>query len=140
MIGGSTLKASGTGASLFDRSEWESEAPAGGPDPDLFEPGVRDTLRSARNLTPLFETQVDRTTWTFQEGAPAVEVVLDRGMVSADGAESLLAEVELERSTALRTTCSASPAGSPRRVRSGSRSKPSRSAATRLSAGGGTRS
>lgn len=93
-----TLKAAGgAGAGLFDRAEWECELTGDEPDPALFEdPGAIRHLHGRRHLAPVFETRIDRTTWTFQAGTSEVELSIDDGTVSAGSVARPLAEIELE--------------------------------------------
>lgn len=91
-----TIKAGG-GAGLFDRSEWETEV--AGDTPDLkaaAKTPVRAVLHRRARLGPVFETLVERTTWTVETAQAAVEVALDEGCVRAAGASAPLAELEFE--------------------------------------------
>lgn len=89
----------GSGAGLFDRAEWESDID--GEKPDLAAAAgtpLRSVLsgRAARNLKPVFASEVERTTWTVGKGAAEVEVALDIGRISAQDREQNIAELELE--------------------------------------------
>lgn len=91
-----TLKAS-RGAGLLDRAEWESETTGDRPNIGAFPDGEPRRILKARGaLDPVFETNVERTIWSVQEGASDVEIALDTGTVSAGGRQVQVAEVELE--------------------------------------------
>tara|TARA_R110001583_G_scaffold20287_8_gene78412 strand:+ start:1406 stop:2800 length:1395 start_codon:yes stop_codon:yes gene_type:complete len=51
---------------------------------------------SADSLMPLFNTHFERQRWIWQLGQSEVEIVLDQGLVQAQGAEIPLCELELE--------------------------------------------
>ncbi|WP_375458011.1 CHAD domain-containing protein [uncultured Enterovirga sp.] len=93
-----TLKTDGgLGAGLFDRAEWECEIAGEAPDPDLFDdPRASRLLRSRGSLAPLFETRIERTSWTIVAGTGEVELSIDGGTVSAGPVSRPVAEIELE--------------------------------------------
>lgn len=93
-----TLKAeNGAGAGVFDRPEWECDVTADEPDPAIFDGSLASGLAASLGpLAPVFETQVERTTWTVEEGGSAIEIVVDEGTVSAGAAVARIAEIELE--------------------------------------------
>lgn len=93
-----TLKArGGATAGLFDRSEWETAVAGEEPEPKtLSHTPVAKILSKRKPLKPVFETVVDRTTWTVTAGQSTVEVALDQGRVVAGGKSCDFAELELE--------------------------------------------
>ena len=89
----------GSGAGLFDRSEWETEI--GDRDPDLAaarETPIGEVLADKRagELNPVFAVDVQRTTWLVEADGAAIEVALDEGTIAADGQGTAIAELELE--------------------------------------------
>lgn len=97
-----TVKAAGeAGAGLFDRGEWEGPVGSGEPDLAAAEGSpLADILREHDELRPVFESRVERTTWTVDRRATSLEVALDRGEVVRDlargRAHSPFAELEIE--------------------------------------------
>lgn len=92
-----TIKAEGTG--LIDRREWETELADGTPDLAAAEgtalaPLLTKKLR--RQLRPVFETRVRRTTYPLQTRGAQIEVTLDRGRIIAGRQSAPLCEVEIE--------------------------------------------
>ena len=91
-----TLKAS-QGHDTFARSEWETGTRKHTPDPDLFpQKKPRKMLRASGTLRPVFVTDVRRTVWDVRHGHSQIEVSLDAGGVTANGAAARFTEVELE--------------------------------------------
>src|SRR5215468_9984074 len=93
-----TIKATGNGR-LLERDEWESEIAGETPDLDLargtvLEPLLSDKLR--RQLKPVFETRVRRTTYPLVNGTQAVVLTVDRGKIDTGERSSPLCEIELE--------------------------------------------
>lgn len=91
-----TLKAVASAGSL-GRSEWE--APVAGDVPDLSRlpddaPG--DVVAAAGPLSPVFETEVERTVWRVTRGGSDLELALDEGVVRAGAATEALREIEIE--------------------------------------------
>jgi triphosphatase len=92
-----TIKAAGEG--LLDRNEWETELKDSKPDlgavqHTALEPLLTKKLR--RQLRPVFETRVHRTTYPLKVNQSQIEVTLDRGKIdTADGSKSLC-EIEIE--------------------------------------------
>lgn len=78
-----TVKAAGeAGAGLFDRGEWER--PVAGSEPDLAAAEgspLADILGDDDELRPVFESRVERTTWTVNRRGASLEVSLDIGEV-----------------------------------------------------------
>ncbi|MBR1219244.1 CHAD domain-containing protein [Bradyrhizobium sp. U87765 SZCCT0131] len=92
-----TIKAEGAG--LIDRREWETELADGTPDLAAAEgtalaPLVTKKLR--RQLRPVFETRVRRTTYPLHTRSAEIEVTLDRGHIIAGRQSAPLCEVEIE--------------------------------------------
>ena len=93
-----TIKASGN-ARAFERDEWESEID--GDNPDLraargtaIEPLL--TKKFQRQLRPVFQTRVRRTTYPLANGASNVVLTLDQGQIDTGRRSSPLCEIELE--------------------------------------------
>jgi inorganic triphosphatase YgiF len=93
-----TIKASGN-PSTFERDEWESEIK--GDNPDLraargtaIEPLL--TKKFQRQLRPVFQTRVRRTTYPLANGASDVVLTLDRGKIDTGRRSTPLCEIELE--------------------------------------------
>lgn len=85
------------GAGLFDRPEWECDVSGEAPDPAAFAEGRAANVTAALGpLAAVFETRVARTTWIVEDGAAAIEIVVDEGTVSAGDVTTRIAEVELE--------------------------------------------
>lgn len=87
----------GASAGLFSRSEWETAID--GREPEWH--ALKDTpaarlLSKGKRLTPVFETVVDRTSWTVSAGRSTVEIALDEGHVVAGRKSQGFAELELE--------------------------------------------
>jgi triphosphatase len=95
-----TIKAVDTAsACIFDRLEWETEIEGNKPDlKAAAQTPVGDLLqsRAPKLLAPIFETVMDRTTWSVKHGGSEIEVALDEGRVSAHGSTQPIAELELE--------------------------------------------
>jgi len=92
-----TIKAAGEG--LLDRNEWETEIK--GSKPDLgavqhtaLEPLLTEKLR--RQLRPVFETRVRRTTYPLKVKQSEIEVTLDRGKIGTADCSKSLCEIEIE--------------------------------------------
>ena len=93
-----TIKASGAGAP-FARKEWEMEISGDQPDfgcmrGTALEPLLSKTLK--RNLKPVFETHVGRTTWLIRMEDSEVELAMDHGTIKCAGLSRPISEVELE--------------------------------------------
>lgn len=93
-----TIKALGSGAS-FAREEWEMQIAGDKPDfacmqGTALEPLLNKTLR--RNLKPVFETHVQRTTLPVRMGRSEVEIAMDHGAIKCAGLSRPISEAELE--------------------------------------------
>jgi inorganic triphosphatase YgiF len=94
------------GASLHQRHEWASRVAGTQPRLDvLFDMVGADTVPGhviterglARKLTPVFESDVRRTTWTLRlPRGTEVELALDQGWLRHGEARAQLCEIELE--------------------------------------------
>jgi len=92
-----TIKtASARSAGLFDRSEWERSVEGDVPVLDYATPLQTVIGGDAHKVTPQFVVKVERCKWLVQEDDTSIEVVLDRGGVSADGRSDPICEIELE--------------------------------------------
>jgi len=92
-----TIKADGASAAgLFMRSEWERAAEDDTPVLDYTTPLPALLGDKADSIVPAFEVEIDRQTWTVDEGGAAIELVLDRGEVVAGERRSPVCEIELE--------------------------------------------
>lgn len=97
-----TLKVA-TGKGAYQRLEWEVEVPGGQTDfTELFarvasdlRSGFLGKLRGA-GVSPVFHTEVRRTSWQLGEGEWEVEAALDRGSIVAGPRREPLFELELE--------------------------------------------
>lgn len=92
-----TIKAAGTSAAgLFERPEWEIPVSDEVPVIDDTTP-IQSLLGSkAGDLTQVFEIDMARRTWNITKGDAAIEVVMDRGTISAGERHSSVCEMELE--------------------------------------------
>lgn len=92
-----TIKSAGsTAAGLFARHEWEMPVNNDVPVVDDTSP-VHALLGGAANvLIRVFEVEVTRRIWDVQDGDTNVEVVLDRGTISAGDRHTSLCEIEME--------------------------------------------
>jgi adenylate cyclase len=96
-----TVKCAGDRAGgLSARPEWET--PYGGQldFSAIDDPAVRDWLtrpKIAGRLAPLFETNFQRSAWTFERPrGTRIELALDRGCIIAGGQREAISEVEIE--------------------------------------------
>lgn len=90
-----TLKHRAEGG-LFERDEWENRV--AGPDLDhavLAQTPVRDVVGDA-TLAPAFVVEVERRTYIWTRGEARIEVSFDHGVITADGRQDTIAELELE--------------------------------------------
>lgn len=93
------VKWDGGDDAMFSRGEIEVRCPDGVPNLDLFEPVIREQLKTTvagRPLTAVFETRFRRRTALLRHGHSDIELALDEGAVVAGEASLPLAEVELE--------------------------------------------
>ena len=81
---------------LFSRHEWEQEVDGDFPVLDADVPLAALLGERAGTLMPQFEVQVMRHKWDMSEGDSRIEVVLDRGKVSAGDAHLPICELEME--------------------------------------------
>lgn len=94
-----TLKAeSASLGALLARPEWERAVHEDTPVLDDVPEAMRGALpNGARQvLAPAFSVEVERRVGAVLDEAGGIEVVIDRGVVRADGREAPVAEVELE--------------------------------------------
>lgn len=93
-----TVKSHGANAvGLFDRPEWEREAPDDVPIVDDTTPIQALLGERVAELAPVFEVHVERSAWNVHEGDATIEFVIDRGeVVVAEDRRSPICEVELE--------------------------------------------
>lgn len=84
------------GGMLSERPEWEVKLASNRPDLDVLPAEARRLIPAAADLTPAFETEFRRTTWTLKEGDSCIEVALDRGEIRAAGRTLPISELELE--------------------------------------------
>jgi inorganic triphosphatase YgiF len=91
-----TLKSRTAREGGIKRTEWETEVDGERPDPVALAetPAVAVVGRSV--LSPVFVTDVERTTRLWIDGANVVEVSLDRGEIIATDRRQQLRELELE--------------------------------------------
>ena len=103
-----TIKADGRGAAgLFDRAEWEAPIARLEPDFGLVAGTAADEpLRDAETraeLTPVFETVVERRRWDIRGDKSEIELILDRGELVAGARRQPLVEIEMELKQGSRT-------------------------------------
>ncbi|MDE2183866.1 MAG: CHAD domain-containing protein [Alphaproteobacteria bacterium] len=95
-----TVKAAGNGsAGTLGRAEWEQEI--GGDTPDLAaaadtELGRLANGKLARQLRPVFETAVRRTTIPLHVGDSDLELAIDRGQIKVGDDSEPISEIEIE--------------------------------------------
>jgi inorganic triphosphatase YgiF len=92
-----TIKAPGNG--LLDRNEWETELKGRKPDfgavrDTALEPLLTKKLR--RQLRPVFETRVRRTTYPLKVRGSQIELTLDRAEIGTGNSFRSLCEIEIE--------------------------------------------
>jgi len=91
-----TVKTNG-GAGLFDRGEWEAPVDDLKVEPKALKKTPLGKLKKLGNkFEPQVRSEVERATWLIDRDGSLVEVVLDRGSVSAGGEEQEFQELELE--------------------------------------------
>ena len=92
-----TVKAtSSSAAGLFARSEWEQTVQGDKLVLDDTTPVEAALGTKVGELQPAFQVQVERRSWLVKDGLTEVEVVLDRGSVTAGERSSPICEMELE--------------------------------------------
>lgn len=90
-----TVKATGPGASLFARSEWETPVEGDVPVLDHANP-VRSEFGSDIELSPMFQVDVERRVWTVDQSGSQIEVALDQGAAVSGDRYAPFHEIELE--------------------------------------------
>lgn len=94
-----TVKVDGASGTL-DRAEWEREVAGSSPDPSAAaDTPVGDLLSSKqirRDLSPMFRTEVKRTSQEVRSGRSVVELAIDEVRVVAGRREAAFCEAELE--------------------------------------------
>jgi len=91
-----TVKATGSNASLFARSEWETPAKTNTPVFDYNSPLLNRFGPIERDLVVQFEVVTNRRIWNMTEGAASIEVAADSGTVIAGDRQAPFHEIELE--------------------------------------------
>lgn len=91
-----TIKATGPGASIFARPEWEQPLSADEPVVDRTTPLAAVFDLTPDDLEPQFTVEVERSTWEVDQDGTRIEVVLDRGMITSGSRQTAVGEVELE--------------------------------------------
>jgi triphosphatase len=83
---------------LFDRGEWEAELRDGRPDLKQAAAALKPLglKKLSRQLRPVFETRVQRTTYPLTRKDCDIELAIDRGEIDAGDSTLLLYEAELE--------------------------------------------
>ena len=84
------------GAGLFARPEWEQPVRSDVPVLDATTPIAAMLGEQADMLAPVFTVAVERLRWLVETEEAAIELVLDRGSVTAEAQISHVCEVELE--------------------------------------------
>ena len=74
---------------LFDRGEWEAELRDGRPDLKQAAAALKPLglKKLSRQLRPVFETRVQRTTYPLTRKDCDIELAIDRGEIDAEGHE-----------------------------------------------------
>ena len=83
----------------FARDEWESEIKGSVPDLRLAQGTALEPLLSGkfrRQLRPIFETRVRRTTYPLSNGKSDIALTLDKGRIATGRSSKALCEIELE--------------------------------------------
>ncbi|MFK3667039.1 CHAD domain-containing protein [Ochrobactrum teleogrylli] len=91
-----TVKATGSNASLFARSEWETPARTNTPVFDYNSPLLNRFGPIERDLVVQFEVVTNRRIWNLTEGTSSIEVAADTGIVMAGDRQAPFHEIELE--------------------------------------------
>lgn len=90
-----TVKAAGTGSSLFARSEWETPVERDEPALDHTSPLLGEFGDSLK-LEPIFDVIVERRLWNLGENGSRLEVAVDQGEVVSGERSSSIREAEIE--------------------------------------------
>jgi inorganic triphosphatase YgiF len=93
-----TIKSAGN-SGPFARDEWESEIKGRAPDLRLAQGTALEPLRSGkfrRQLRPVFETRIRRTTYPLSNGKSDIVLTLDKGTIATGRSSKALCEIELE--------------------------------------------
>ncbi len=92
-----TVKADGEGgAGLFARAEWEMPVADDAPVLDARTPIAELLGQGVHGIQPVFHAEVERRRWIVRQDDALIELVLDRGHVSAGDRQAAICEVELE--------------------------------------------
>ncbi|MDO7836120.1 CHAD domain-containing protein [Sphingobium sp. HBC34] len=92
-----TVKASGKGgAGLFARDEWDMPVRGNVPVLDDRNPIAALLGDAVTAIAPIFTVEVERRIWLVNEGDATIELVLDIGMIHAEGRKDPVCEIELE--------------------------------------------
>ena len=91
-----TVKATGSNASLFARSEWETPARTNTPVFDYTSPLLNRFGPIERELVVQFEVVTNRRIWNLTEGTSSIEIAADSGIVTAGDRQAPFHEIELE--------------------------------------------
>ncbi|AJR24880.1 MULTISPECIES: CYTH and CHAD domain-containing protein [Sphingobium] len=92
-----TVKADGEGgAGLFARAEWEMPVADDAPVLDARTPIAELLGQGVHGIQPVFHAEVERRRWIVRQDDALIELVLDRGQVSAGDRQAAICEVELE--------------------------------------------
>ncbi len=91
-----TIKATGASASVFARPEWEQPLAGDEPVVDHTTPLAAQFDLEAGDLAAHFTVDVERSTWNVEQDGAEIEVVLDRGLITAGTRQTAIGEIELE--------------------------------------------
>lgn len=92
-----TVKAGGASAAgLFARSEWERPVKDDTPILDETTPIAALLGGGVAAVAPVFQVEIERSSWLIAEGDTMIELVLDRGEVVVGDRRSPICEIELE--------------------------------------------
>lgn len=95
-----TVKRRGDSGGFSARAEWEQDVEGPALDFTALRVTPVHALLGKRKLkdrlVPVSETRVTRTEWLLEQGAGAVELILDEGEVEGGGRREAICEIELE--------------------------------------------
>jgi inorganic triphosphatase YgiF len=85
-------------ADIFDRDEWEAEAPSAKPLPEAIAvtPAAKVLKKAEAPLLAVFSTNIERASRLWTVGGAVVEISVDKGHIRAGQARERLWELELE--------------------------------------------
>jgi inorganic triphosphatase YgiF len=94
-----TLEIEGARGAYFERTEIEQELSGDSPSLDFAvdDPAIQSVAADIRTeVQPMFETQVERTSFRIDGADADIEVALERGQILGNGSAEPISEIELE--------------------------------------------